>query len=220
MKKKLVIVGAGLFAEVVRVYFEKYTDYSVEGFACHAEFKKTDVVYGCPLYELETLNKKCPPDSHDVFVAIGYRKMNKLRQAAYEEVKSWGYTCTTFVHPDVSIWPSTMLGDNVFIFEDNTIQPFTSIGNNTILWSGNHIGHHGRVGQHCFITSHVVVSGSCEIGNNVFIGVNATLRDGVKVLDESLIGAGALIMNDTIFRGVYVPDGTDAHRVPSNKLKF
>jgi carbonic anhydrase/acetyltransferase-like protein (isoleucine patch superfamily) len=58
------------------------------------------------------------------------------------------------------------------------------------------------------------------VGNNVFIGVNATLRDGVKVLDETLVGAGALIMKDTMYRGVYMPEGTEAHRVTSNKLKF
>ena len=220
MKKKLIIVGTGLFAEVARVYFEKYSDYTVEGFACHSQYRQTEVIHGLPLRELEILSQSCPPNSYDVFVAIGYRKMNHLRQAAYEEVKALGYICPTFVHPDVNIWPSTSVGDNVFIFEDNTIQPFTTIGNNTILWSGNHIGHHSTVGHNCFIASHVVVSGNCAVGNNVFIGVNATLRDGVKVLDESLIGAGALIMKDTTFRGVYIPEGTDAHRVPSNKLRF
>lgn len=220
MKKKLIIVGTGLLAEVARVYFEKYTEHVVEGFACHAQFKLTESVHGLPLYELELLSQYCPPGSYDVFVAIGYRKMNQLRQTAYEEVKALGYTCPTFIHPDVHIWPSTSVGDNVLLLEDNTIQPFTAIGNNTILWSGNHIGHHSRVGDHCFISSHVVVSGNCAVGNNVFIGVNATLRDGVKVLDETLVGAGALIMKDTTFRGVYIPEGTDAHRVPSNKLRF
>ncbi len=220
MKKKLIIAGTGLFAEVARVYFEKYTDYIIGGFACHTQYRQTESIHGLPLYELEILRQSCPPSSHDVFVAIGYRKMNHLRQAVYEEVKALGYTCTTFVHPNVNIWPSTILGDNVFIFEDNTIQPFTAIGDNTILWSGNHIGHHSKVGQNCFIASHVVVSGNCEVGNNVFMGVNATLRDGVKVLDETLIGAGALIMKDTIYRGVYIPEGTAVHRVTSNKLRF
>lgn len=220
MRKNLIIVGTGLLAEVARVYFEKYTNYTIKGFACHAQFKQSEVMHGLPLYELEVLSKSCPPSSYDVFVAIGYRKMNQLRQTAYEEVKALGYICPTFIHPDVHIWPSTVIGDNVLLLENNTIQPFTAIGNNTILWSGNHIGHHSTVGNHCFISSHVVVSGNCAVGNNVFIGVNATLRDGVKVLDETLVGAGALIMKDTTFRGVYIPQGTDAHRVPSNKLRF
>lgn len=220
MKTKLIIVGTGLLAEVARVYFEKYTNYIVEGFACHAKFKLTESLQDLPLYEVELLSQCCPPDSYDVFVAIGYKKMNKLRQSAYEELKALGYTCATFIHPEVNIWPSTSIGDNVFLLEENTIQPFTSIGNNTILWSGNHVGHHSKVGDNSFISSHVVISGNCSVGNNVFIGVNATLRDGVKVLDETLVGAGALIMKDTDFRGVYVPNGTEVHRVKSDKLRF
>jgi sugar O-acyltransferase (sialic acid O-acetyltransferase NeuD family) len=217
---KLVIIGTGPFPEVAKAYFEEFTNYRVVAFACHARFKKSESIYGSPLYTLETLKDICDVSSHDVFVAIGYGKMNKMRQAAYEEVKALGYACCSFVHPNVKIWSSTKLGDNVFIFEDNTIQPFTSIGNNTILWSGNHIGHHSRIGDHCFISSHVVISGLCEVGNNVFIGVNATLRDGVKIANETLIGAGAIIMKDTVSKDVYISEKTKRFSENSENIDF
>ncbi len=219
-KRNLVIVGTGLFAEVAKTYFEEYTDYLVVAFACHAHFKKTEFVYGIPLIEIEKLKEQCSPDGHEVFIAIGYGKMNKMRQTVYQEIRSFGYKCATFVHPNVRIWQSTNLGDNIFIFEDNTIQPFTSIGADTILWSGNHIGHHRKIGEHCFISSHVVVSGSCTIGNNVFIGVNATLRDGIKIGDECLIGAGAIVMNDAMPREVYVGERTKPSRLTSSQIEF
>lgn len=220
ISKKLIIIGTGLFSEVAKAYFEEYSDYRVVAFACHARFKQCESIYGNPLFEIEELKERCDALSHDVFVAIGYGKMNKIRQAVYEEIKRMGYKCITFVHPEVKIWSSTILGDNVFIFEDNTIQPFTSIGSNTIFWSGNHIGHHSKIGNNCFISSHVVVSGSCEIGNNVFIGVNATLRDGIKVSDETLIGAGALIMRDTAPKEVFLTQRTRAFDKNSEEVGF
>ena len=61
-----------------------------------------------------------------------------------------GYHLLTFVHPSVSIFDSTQIGQNCFIFVDNTIQPYTKIGNNTILWSGNHVGTTPRL-RYCFI---------------------------------------------------------------------
>jgi len=219
-RKNLIIVGTGLFPEVAKVYFEEYTNYKVVAFACHARFKKYEHIYGCPLFEIESIQDKCQSDKHDVFVAIGYGKMNKMRQSVYEEIKGLGYKCATFVHPNVKIWPSTTLGDNVFIFEDNTIQPFTSIGSDTILWSGNHIGHHSKIGKHCFISSHVVISGSCEIGNNVFIGVNSTLRDGISIADETLIGAGALILKDTRVKGVYITERSKLSNLNSEEMGF
>jgi len=98
------------------------------------------------------------------------------------------------------------VGDNCFILEDNTIQPFVRIGNNVTLWSGNHIGHDAIIEDHCFLTSHVVVSGFTRVGYNSFIGVNATLRNAITIAPETLIGAGAIIMKDTVAQGVYLPE--------------
>tara|TARA_Y100001970_G_C14240269_1_gene864467 strand:+ start:217 stop:879 length:663 start_codon:yes stop_codon:yes gene_type:complete len=220
MKNKLVIIGTGLFAEVVKTYFEEYTDYEILGFACHDRYKNKNYIYGLPLISIENLVNKFPPDTCDIFVAIGYGKMNKMRENVYIEVKDYGYKCTSFIFPDIKIWESTEIGDNVFIFEDNTIQPFTTIGNNTILWSGNHIGHHSTIGNNCFISSHVVISGSCKIGNNVFIGVNSTFHDGLLIGDEALIGAGCIISKDIKNKEVYVPLRTKVFHKTSEEIGF
>ena len=220
MVKKLVIVGTGRFAEVACVYFEEFADYKVVAFACHEQYKAGDEIYGRPLFAIENLARDYSPADADVFVAIGYGQMNKMRQRVYEEMMERGYNCATFVHPDVKIWDSTTVGDNVFIFEDNTIQPFTKIGSDSVLWSGNHIGHHSIIGEHCFISSHVVVSGSCTVGSNVFIGVNSTLHDSLTIGDECLIGAGAIISKNTTSRGVYITQPTKVFPKASDKIGF
>lgn len=220
MNKNLVIVGTGLFAEVAAAYFEEFTDYKVVGFACHQKYKQSDSVYGKPLHSIETIASEYPATKFDAFVAIGYGKMNKMRQAVYTEIKEMGYKCATFVHPGVKIWPSTTLGDNVFIFEDNTVQPFTCIGSDTILWSGNHIGHHTTIGDHCFISSHVVISGSCKVGNNCFIGVNATFHDSLTIAEECLVGAGAIISKNTNPMEVFVPPSTKPFPKNSGEIGF
>lgn len=81
--KDMVIVGTALFAEVVRDYFHEYTDYRVHAFACHAQYKDSDDYCGLPVVTIEELDRHYPPGEVEVFVAIGYRKMNKLRQAGY-----------------------------------------------------------------------------------------------------------------------------------------
>ena len=219
-KKNLIIVGTGLFAEVAKAYFEEYTCYQVVAFACHEKYKENNTIYGSPLHIVENMEKEFPVEENDVFVAVGYGKMNKMRQVVYEEIKELGYTCVSFVHPKIKVWDSTIIGENVFIFEDNTIQPFTTIGNNNIFWSGNHLGHHTKVGDHCFISSHVVISGSCKIGNNVFIGVNAVLHDSLTIEDECLIGAGAIISKDTVKKEVYVPYRTKPYNKKSDEVGF
>jgi sugar O-acyltransferase (sialic acid O-acetyltransferase NeuD family) len=218
--KDIIVIGTALFAEVVRDYFHEYTDNRVRAFACHEKYKSQDMFGGLPVVTIEELDHRYPPGEVELFVAIGYRKMNQLRQATYEELKVRGYSFASFIAPNVKTWSSNHFGENVFIFENNVIQPHVKIGNNTILWSGNHIGHHSSIGNHCFISSHVVVSGSCKIGDNSFLGVNSTLHDNLSIGPENLIGAGAVIARDTREREVFVPNGTKAFPKSSDQLEF
>lgn len=220
MKRKLVIIGTGLFPEVARCYFDEFSDYEVVAFACHEEFKAADKVYGLPLLSIESLHQFHPPDQADVFVGIGYQKMNRTRERVFYEMKKKNYNLASFCHPNVHRWSNSKFGENTFIFEDNTIQPFVEIGDNTILWSGNHIGHHSKIGNHCFISSHVVLSGSCKVGNNVFMGVNATLHDSITIGDYSLIAAGAIVSKNTPKKGVYAPAATKLFAKNSEEIGF
>lgn len=220
MKRNLVIVGTGLFPEVARCYFDELSNYQTVAFACHAAFKETEKIYGLPLIAIENLPERYSPGMVDVFVGVGYRDMNRMRQRIFFEIKNLGYNLASFCHPDIHQWKNIRLGENTFVFEDNTIQPFVEIGDNTVLWSGNHIGHHSKIGSHCFISSHVVISGSCKIGNNVFMGVNATVHDSVTIGDFSLIGAGAIISKNTDARSVFVPASTKIFPKNSDKIDF
>ncbi|MEC9261995.1 MAG: acetyltransferase [Pseudomonadota bacterium] len=220
MNSKLIIVGTGLFAEVARDYFEEYTALQVVAFACHERFITKPKINGVDVVPIETIVEHYSTAEHKVFVAVGYGKMNKMREAVYKEIKSLGYTFCNFIHPDVKIWKSTTLGENIFIFEDNTIQPYTSIGDNTIFWSGNHLGHHSSIGKHCFISSHVVISGSCHLGNNIFVGVNATFHDSLNIGNEVLIGAGAIVSRDLTDKQVVVPKATPLFKKNSEEIGF
>ena len=112
-------------------------------------------------------------------------------------MKAAGYRLESYVSSRCSYLAQTPPGDNCFILEDNTVQPFVTIGNDVTLWSGNHIGHDAVIEDHCFITSHVVVSGYVRVGARSFLGVNATLRNSITLGEQTLVGAGAIIMKDT-----------------------
>ena len=202
--KKLVIYGTGLVTEVAAFYFDADTDYQVSAFTNATEFIAQDQFNGKPLVSFESLERNYSPNEYDIFIALGYNKTNRIRQARYFEAKQKGYACATYISPR-AFYYQTPVGDNCFILEGNTIQPFVCIGNNVILWSGNHIGHHSTIRDHCFISSHVVVSGKCDIGENCFLGVNATLRDNIKLDRFVVVGSGAIVMNACPERTVVRP---------------
>jgi sugar O-acyltransferase (sialic acid O-acetyltransferase NeuD family) len=203
--KSIIIVGNSPNSRLARFYFDEHTEYTVVGYALNRAFIKSAEYDNLRVYAIEDLAGLYPPGKCDAFVAVGYNKMNKVREKLYHEMKALGYNLPNYISPRCSFLSREPIGDNNLILEDNTIQPFVTIGSNNVLWSGNHIGHDGWIGDHNFITSQVVVSGFVKIKNYCFLGVNATIRDGITIENDTLVAAGAIIMKDTIEKGVYLP---------------
>lgn len=209
--KNLIIFGTGLIAEVAYFYFTRDTDYKIVAFTNGSVFIKQATFKNVPVIPFEDIEKQCPPESYEMFVAIGYAKTNQVREQRYREAKEKGYNLATYISPVATCY-ETPVGDNCFILENNVIQPFVTIGNNVTLWSGNHIGHHSVIKDHCFISSHVVVSGSCHIEENCFVGVNSTLRDNIKLGKMTVVGSGAIVMKDCEERTVVLP-AESSHKI-------
>ena len=217
--KDLIIFGAGDAAEVAYYYFKNDTPYTVKAFSVDAEYLAEETFCGLPAGPWEEIEKQYPSTEYDVFIALGYSRLNELRKKKYAEAKALGYTLASYVSSRATVLNDGNIGENCFILEDNTIQPFVAIGNNVTLWSGNHVGHHSVIRDHVFIASHVVISGRVDIGESCFIGVNATLRDHIKVGDKCVIGAGALLLADAEAEGVYIGSATQRSRAPSSRLR-
>lgn len=215
--KKLVIVGAGEFGEIAYEYFTFDSEYEVAAFAVEKEFKSFDTLFGLPVIEFESMEEVYAPTDYEVFVAITYVQLNRVRKRMFELCKKMGYTCASYISSHAFVWRNVEVGENTFIFEDNTVQYHVKIGNNVVLWSGNHVGHRTVIEDHCWLTSHCVVSGFCRIGEASFLGVNATLGDNVQLGKDTVFGAAAVTVKSLPDEGcVYM--GSPARK--SNKTSY
>jgi sugar O-acyltransferase (sialic acid O-acetyltransferase NeuD family) len=217
---KLVIFGAGDIARLAHYYFTRDSDYEVAAFTVDAKYRQGETFLDLPLVPFEEVAEAYPPSHYKMFVALSYARMNKLREEKYYQAKQRGYELASYVSTRCSFLTDHPVGDNCFILEDNTVQPFVRIGNDVTLWSGNHIGHDAVIEDHCFLASHIVVSGYVRIRNNCFIGVNATLRNSITIAPETLIGAGAVIMKDTVEQGVYLPERASLFAKKSSEIEL
>ena len=219
--KNLIIFGTDDMAEVIAYLFEHDSDYRVAAFTVDRAYREGDSLFGRPLCDFETVQEVYPPEQYEMFIAIGYSQINRLRARKYQEAKAKGYRLATYISSHATCFPPMEdIGDNTFIFEDNTIQPFVKIGSNVILWSGNHVGHHARIGDHAFVTSHVVLSGRTVVGDYAFIGVNATVHDHVQIGEGCVIGSGALITRDTEPGAVYKNPYTPKYEAESSQINY
>jgi len=134
---------------------------------------------------------------------------------------------------------SPQFGEGVYLAENATIIGDVIIGNQCSIWFNAVVRgdvHYIRIGDkvnvqdgaviHCTYKKHPT-----EIGNNVSIGHNALVH-GCKVMDNVLIGMGAIVMdgvtvhsNSIIAAGAVVLEGTTVESgciyagVPAKKVK-
>jgi len=223
--KKLVIFGSAEIASLALYYFEHDSDYEVCAFTVDDEYVVGDTFQGRPLVPFSEVVTLYPPQTHEMFVALSYKKLNRLRREKYDAAKTAGYKLASYVCSRSVTWPDLTIGDNCFILENQTIQPTVSIGDNVMIWSGNHLGHGSTVGDHTYISSHVVISGHTKIGKGCFLGVNSTLKDFLVLGDECFVGMGASVTQNVESGSVVLSEtsqilGPDDRRARALKRQY
>ncbi|MBP3889386.1 MAG: acetyltransferase [Cellulosilyticum sp.] len=194
MAKKVVILGVGSFARELRAYIERDEAYTVVAFCVDKEFvtESEDL----PIISLEDLPRLYPSDEHEVLIAIGYSKLNTLRQKKFKQIQEMGYTIASYVSKKANI-NTNLLGVGNIILDNVRIGFFTKIGDGNIIGDGANIAHDNNIGNFNFLAMSSSIAGNVTIEDYCFIGNNATVRDGVCIKDFTLIGAATYIDEDT-----------------------
>jgi sugar O-acyltransferase (sialic acid O-acetyltransferase NeuD family) len=183
-------------------FFTEDSNYEVAGFIVDAEYLDRTSFCGLPVIAYEEFRQTVRPDQAEVFVAVGVAKINTLRAKKVAQVQEDGYRLASFVSSTTAIRKDFAVGPNTMIMDHVLIHPQVHIGADTVIWTGSRIALKVRVGDHCWITS-AIIGDSATIGDFSFIGLNATVAPFVQVGSHNLIGAAAVILQNTKDYAVY-----------------
>lgn len=208
---KIVIYGAGQTAEIIYDYLVNDSPYEIVAFTADKEFIKNDKFMNLPLVPFEEVEKTYPSGKFDMFVAMSYNDINRLRAEKYYAAKKKGYKLISYVSSKAGIIGKREIGDNCLICENQLIQPYAKIGNNVWIWNGVLVGHNSVIGDHCWLTSDASIGGNAVIGQYCFLGLNATVGHQVVVGKECFIGACALVMKNAKDKSVYIAKDTQPY---------
>jgi sugar O-acyltransferase (sialic acid O-acetyltransferase NeuD family) len=218
---KVVIFGVKDFASLAHFYLKRDSTFEVVGFSVNREYLPVDRTFeGLPVVPFEEVEQTYSPREYSFFAPLSPRRMNRLREQVYLQIKAKSYPVISYVSSRATVFMPELVGENCFILEDSTIQPFTSIGNNVVIWSGSQISHHGQIKDHVTLTSHVVLSGHCVVEPYCFFGANATVRDGLHVAEGTFVAMAAALTRDTEPWGVYKGNPAQKSGIPSKDLDF
>ena len=214
---KVVVFGAGTMAEIVDNYLTTDTGHEVVAFTVTGDRMSGEVFLERPLVAFEDVGRRYPPAEHEMFVAVGYDRMNRVRSRFFDEARAQGYRLLTYVSSQAMVQTGTV-GDNCLILAGAVVEPFASIGDDVVLWSGAIVSHHSSIGDHSFLGPGAAVAGPTRVGKCCFLGVHATVRDGVTIADDCLVGAGAIVLRDTTPGQVLM--GQAARPLPGDASRF
>jgi sugar O-acyltransferase (sialic acid O-acetyltransferase NeuD family) len=218
--KKMVIFGTGSLGQLAYFHFSKAGQYEVAAFTVNEEYLEERKVFGLDVVAYEKIETTHPPEAFSMFVAIGYKRLNRARAEIYTDCRTKGYELVSCISTGVIGPEHVRVGDNCLIMPHTIVQPFAEIGNDVIIWGGSCIGYQSRVGDHSYIAPAAVIAGFVEIGQYCFVGANATVRDGLAIAPDCVIGAGAVILKDTERGRVYRAQSAEMLPYSSSELRY
>ena len=205
---KIVIFGIGRGANVATRYFRDDSPHEIVAYTVDDAYADRKEFMGRPVIPFSRVEREIPPEESQMFVLLGFQRMNALRAEKFAQAKGKGYSLASYISSRIVSWEKPKFGENCFIMEGNVFNYDVTIGDDVVMWSGNHVGDLSIIEDHVFVSSHVVLSGEVTIGANSFLGVNATISNYVRVGAGCYIGANALIAQDTTPGSVYMTKST------------
>lgn len=216
--KPIVLFGTGKIAEVILYFFTHHSDRQVVACSVDRDYFPGSTWQGIPAIPFDEITRSHPPETHDMFVALGYQDMNALRTEKCAEARQLGYALVSYIHPDSGLPIDCVHGDNCFIMNQVLIHPKVRLGNNVFVWSGAMVGHHSTIGNNCWLTSCANISGVVEVGDNCFFAVNSTVGNSVHIGENCFIGANALVIKNTEDGQVFLAESSKPQRLNSQQF--
>jgi len=100
------------------------------------------------------------------------------------------------VDPAAIIAEGTLIGSGVWAQAGSMVMPNVRVGSHVSLRAGCQISHDSVVEDFAFIGAGAIVNGYCAVRTGAYLAPGAILRDGVTVGRNSVVGLGAVVLND------------------------
>jgi len=147
-------------------------------------------------------DQRLSPSDIDCVAAIGGSN-GKARETMTQFMHRQGFTPRSLIHKSAIVSPSSDIGKSVQLLAGAIIGAFASLGDYVIINSGANVDHDCVIGKGSHLAPMAALAGEVVVGENVFIGTNATVLPRIKIEDQALIGAGAVVTKN-IPRGAIV----------------
>lgn len=209
--QEIVICGAGgLGREVLEIFISQNkiaNKWKILGFVDDTK-SEGELINGFPV--LGNIEWIC--NNHKkagCIVAIGDARN---RYNIIKKLEKYNINLVNAVHPSVVMSDSVEMGKNVIICAGCIFTVNITLGSHILINASTTIGHDVIVEDYCSIMPAVIINGNSYVMEGAYIGCNATIIQNINVGKWSVIGAGAVVLED-------IPDRVTAVGIPARPIK-
>ena len=205
----IVIVGASGFGREVAWLIENSDKWNVKGFVDDNEDLEHKSVNDYPVLGtidfLLNVNEKT-----NVVVAIGNPRIRKKIVERLQINKNISFP--NIFDKDVIIDKTVTLGFGNIICKGNILTTNIEIGNFNHINLNCTVGHDVQFNDYITVYPGVNISGNVIINDCVEVGTGTKIIQGKKIVKETVIGAGSVVVKDIVENGTYIG-------VPAKQMK-
>lgn len=144
-----------------------------------------------------------------IVLAIGNAKIRKKETESLASLQHIHYA--TLVDPGVVLSSSVSIGEGSMICAGNIMTVDIAIGKHNIINLDCTIGHDAQLSDFVTLYPSVNVSGNVKIGTVAELGTGAQIIQGMHIGSNTVIGAGAVVVED-------IPDDVTAVGCPAKVI--
>ena len=137
---------------------------------------------------------------------------NKARLELAELLTAEGFQLIKAVHPSAIIGSDVTVGEGTLIAAGAVINAATKIGKCAIVNTCASVDHDCVISDGVHIGPGCRVAGGVTVGKYAWLGIGATVIDKRSIGEDSIVGAGAVVIRD-------VPDAMVVAGVPARTLR-
>lgn len=195
-RRPIVLFGTGHVASVVRFILDHESAYRVTALTADPGWESGPAAGDMEVVPFDAVAERFPPSDYGMFVAMGYSRMNAVREARCRQAHDMGYELVAHVSGRASVWPDLQVGANTIVMDGAAIGPFATVGEGCLIWPHAYVGHGATIGDYCYMAANAAVSGLSVVERRCVLGPGCVIRDGIRVGEACVVGTGAVLTTD------------------------
>jgi sugar O-acyltransferase (sialic acid O-acetyltransferase NeuD family) len=190
--KPIAIVGSGEHASVV-LDLCLCAGRRVAGLI-DPEVPRGELVEGLPILgDDRKLSDAAFHAAHDILIGLGDQL---VRERLARRVEERGGVLATVVHPRATVARGVALGAGTVVFAGAVINTGTKVGRFSIVHANAVVDHDGCLEDGVQICPGAALAGRTTCEHLAFVGTGATVLPGRTIGARSVVGAGAVVLED------------------------